>query len=671
MFSLDLSRAGQVLRALLVVALMIATPPATAFHFPWDQGHDVTQPNTPPPPGPDDRPPCDPCNEGATGSPVYAALGHAIWGDTDIALRGRPNVGINRVYNSNDPVLGLFGNGWTADFDIALYPANNSGTQQRIYKAANGKRFVYVRQADGSYKAPDSRFETIIEGASTVTMTLLDGRRNVFALDGTLLERWDANGNRVSISYDTGLRPKRIDDGNGRFLLIAYNGASLVDTITDHAGRTWRYAYDNTGNLVSVTDPAGGVRQYTWQSYKPPADANIYYQLLSVTDPTNVVVVSFTYTGNQVSSYTEGSNRFTYTRSTSDTKTAGTVTRRDSLNVATSFTYGALGLVTREVDGAGGVTNYVYDANGRVTATVDALNRSWPNTYDWLGRLTAGGNPLGETTTIQYAGNDPHPVQITSPTGRVTTLSYAASGNLLSLTDPVGAITRIAYNSRGDMIGITNALNQSSGVRYNAIGQPLQVTDALGRSNTLAYDALGRVATATNPAGEITRYTYDVLDRVVAVVDPINQTTSFSYDAAGRVLSVTDAKGSVTHYEYDNFGRRSAEVAPDGRRTTYAFRDDNLLSAITWPDNTSISFQYDNNKRVTRETAGSEVITYNYNAVNQLTSATGPGGTVSYTYDNAGRVATETSGGRTNCCLSLSFVIHRPVDRGLVDRVAG
>ena len=57
---------------------------------------------------------------------------------------------------------------------------------------------------------------------------------------------------------------------------------------------------------------------------------------------------------------------------------------------------------------------------------------------------------------------------------------------------------------------------------------------------------------------------------------------------------------------------------------------------------------YDNNKRVTSEAAGSETISYSYNAVNQLTSGTGPGGTVSYTYDNASRVVTETSGGRTN-----------------------
>jgi RHS repeat-associated protein len=652
MFKLDLNRAQgpmQMLRALLASALLaVAAAPASAFHFPWDQGHDTTNSNDPPPPGPDDRPPCDPCNARATGSPVYAALGHAIWQDTEVELRGRPYLGVDRFYNSNDPVVGLFGNNWTVDFDIALYPATSNGVQQRIFKAANGKRFVFTRQADGSFLAPASRFETIVEGASTVTMTMLDGQRNVFALDGRLLESWDSNGNRVSFSYDTSARPVRMADDNGRSISIAYNGASLVASVTDHAGRVWRYGYDANANLTTVTDPAAGVRRYAWQAYRPSGDANTYYQLLSVTAASGVVVVSFTYTGGQVASYTQGANRFTYTRPASNTKLAGTVTKRDTLGVATSFTYGALGLITREVDGNGGVTSYTFDNNGRVTAKIDALGRTWSSSYDSLGRLTASTNPLGQTRTVQYAGNDAFPVRQTSPSGRVTSMTYDAFGNQLTSTDPTGAVTRMSYDANGNVTSIVDPLGQTTRYTYNAIGLPVQVIDSLGRTSSTAYDALGRIASTTNAAGETTRYSYDVLDRVIGIVDATNASTAFAYDAAGRLTSVTDAKGSVTRYEYDAFGRRSAEVAPDNRRTTYTYRTDNLLSNITWPDNTSIAYLYDNNKRVIQETAGADVTTYSYNALNQITSSSGPGGTVSYTYDTAGRLASETSGGRTN-----------------------
>lgn len=648
MFKLEFNPLGQVLHAALVAAVLAIAMPAAAFHFPWDQGHDTTRSNDPNNPGPDDRPPCDPCNPNATKSPAYASLGHAIWSNTDVVLRGRPYLGVYRAYNSNDPVVGLFGNGWTVDFDIALYPATSSGVQQRIFKAANGKRFVYVKQTDGSYKAPDSRFETIAEGATSVTMTMLDGRRNVFALDGRLLQRIDTNGNAVNFSYDAALRPIRIDDGNGRSLSITYNGTSFVAGVADHTGRTWAYAYDANGNLTSVTDPLGGVLRYTWQAYRPSGDANTYWQLLTVTDAANVRQVGFAYTGDQVASYTEGANTFTYTRTAGNTKLAGTVTKRDSTGASTSFTYGALGLVTQDVDGIGGRTSYTYDTNGRITATIDALNRTWASAYDTLGRMTSSTNPLAQTSAVAYAGSDPRPVSMTSPSGRVVGMSYDARGNLLATTDPAGAITRMAYNARGDVTSITNALGQATSIVYSATGLPTQVTDSLGRSGTTTYDALGRVLAATNAAGETSRYAYDALDRVTSVTDPLGQVTSFTYDPAGRLTSVTDAKGSVTQYQYDTFGRRSAEVAPDGRRTSYAYRADNLLQTITWPDNTTISYNYDANKRVTSETAGTEVISYSYNAVNQLLSSSGPGGTVSYTYDNAGRVATETTGGRTN-----------------------
>jgi len=683
MTKLDLSRGGPMLRALLAAMLLVVGVPATAFHFPWDQGHDTTNSNDPPPPGPDDRSPNDPdCNSNSSSSPVYAANGQAFWRSTDLVLRGRPYIGIYRVYNCADPVVGLFGNGWSVDFDIALYPANNSGVQQRVFKAANGKRFIYVKQPNGSFAAPAARFETIVEGPTSVTMTMLDGRRNVFALDGRLLERWDTNGNRISFTYDAAARPVGVSDGNGRSLAITYNSASLVASVTDHSGRAWRYGYDASASLTSVTDPLGGVMRYTWQAYRPPADANTYYQLLSVTDAANVVQVSFTYSGNQVASYTEGADRISYTRPTSNTRLAGTVTRRDSLNVVTTLTYGALGLVTREVDGIGGATSYTFDANGRITATVDALNRTWTSNYDSLGRMTSSSNPLAQSTAVQYTGNDPRPVRMTSPSGRVVTMTYDARGNLVSTTDPAGASTVMAYNARGDVTAISNALTQQTSIAYIATGLPTQVSDPLGRTSTMTYDALGRVATASNAASETTRYTYDALDRVTSVTDPLNQVTAFTYDAAGRLTSVTDAKGSITQYQYDSFGRRSAEIAPDGRRTSYAYRLDNMLRTVTWPDNTTITYLYDSNKRVTRETAGSEVINYTYNAVHQLVSSTGPGGSVSYTYDNAGRVVTETSGGRTNTIVRnaegervrLDYLgqsqIYTRDARGLVTRIA-
>ncbi len=653
-----LRRGWAACRALAAAALLGAVLPAAAFHFPWDQGHDTTGSNDPPPPGPCGTAECDPCNEGGTHSPVYAATGHCVWSDTDVVLRGRPYIGVMRTFNSNDPVTGLFGNGWTIDFDVALYPANAAGVQQRIYKAPNGKRFIFVKQADGSYLAPASRFETIVEGASNVTMSSLDGSRMVFALNGNLLERRDANGNRVSFRYDSAGRTIGMADDNGRSVAMGYNAAGLIESVTDHGGRIWRYAYDAGGNLVTITDPLGGVMRYQYQGFRPSGDAFTYSQLTRVVDAGGVEVVAFTYSGAQVASYNEGANTYTYTRPISNTITGGTVTRTDRTGAREVFLYGTKGLVTRDTDALNFVRNYSYDANGKRITETDELNGNWATGYDTLGRLTSRTNPLGQATAIAYDGLGSRPVRFTSPTGRVTQLTYDPAGNLLTLTDAAGGITRMAYNAQGDATSVTDALGGVATTSYNAAGQPLTVTDPLGRISRYEYDALGRVTKRTNPAGEATSFAYDALDRVTAITDAAGNTISMSYDAAGRILRVADQKGSASTFAYDSFGRLSSETAPDGRITSYAYRLDNLLSAVTRADGTSVSYAYDAKKRITSETAGGETITYTYNGRDDLLSASGAGGSVSYTYDAAGRVISETTNGRT-----LSFTRNAEGER--------
>jgi RHS repeat-associated protein len=648
MFSSESMRALPKLRALLASALLLlAAVPAVAFHFPWDQGHDTTNSNDPPPPGPCEGPTCDPCNDGGTRSPVYAATGHCYWTETDVVLRGRPYIGLTRSFNSNDPVLSLFGNGWTIDFDVSLYPANKSGVQQRIYKAPNGKRFSFVRQPDGSFTAPAGRFETVVEGASSVIMTSLDGSRHVFALDGRLLERVDNNGNRVIFSYDPAGRVVRMADENGRFLALTYNGSSLIDSVADHGGRTWRYGYDLAGNLLTVTDPALGVLRYTYAAYRPTGDAFSYSLLTRVVDPSGVEAISFSYANGRVVSYSEGANLYTYTRPISNTTLAGTVTRTDRLGSRQIFVYGALGLVTRDTDALNFVRTYTYDANGRRLTEVDELNGTWSSTYDSLGRVLTRRNPLGETSTIGYAGSESRPAVFTSPSGRVTRLQYDSQGNMTLLTDPLGAVTRIAWNPKGDPVSLTDAVGSTSATVYNAAGQPLTVTDPLGRLTSYQYDVLGRLSQRTNPAGDITAYTYDVLDRVTAITDPLGNVISIEYDPAGRILAVTDQKGSRTSMAYDTFGRLVRETAPDGRVTTYAYRLDNLLDRITQHDGTVTIYGYDANKRMTSQSVGGDVVSFSYNARGDLTLASGPGGSVSRTYDAAGRLASETSNGRT------------------------
>ena len=181
---------------------------------------------------------------------------------------------------------------------------------------------------------------------------------------GLVVSQTDNNGNQLAYSYDSALRVNGIADGKGRALGLAYNAQSLVSLVQDHSGRIWRYGYDLNGNLSTVTDPLGGVMRYTWQAFKGDGDGHTYQQLLSETDASGVVTVSYAYYYDLVNSYTEGQNRTTYERGYANTALLGQVTRRDAMNVMTTYTYGELGLITQDFDAFNVLTRYTHDPNG-------------------------------------------------------------------------------------------------------------------------------------------------------------------------------------------------------------------------------------------------------------------------------------------------------------------
>lgn len=647
---------GAVVAATLLVAV---PPPAQAFHFPWDQGHDTTDWNDPEEPGPCEDGRCDPCS--GTGSPVYVSTGHFIWSETDVAFPGRPKLDLQRTYNSHDPRSGIFGNGWSVGCDVRLVrvisdatpPASDTQFDRLDYIliASNGKRYVYEGQASnavplpvGPFKTPPGRFDRVEpQGDGTVRLVAQDGSFRAFNAQGRLIAEVDRNGNRLDYSYDASDRLVRIADTNGRFLVLTYNAAGRVATLGDHASRSWSYGYDLEGNLVAVTDPAGGVRSYQYQSFSATGDGHTYQHLVQVTDAAGVVETSVTYSGSRVASYTEGSNRFRYSYNTS----TRTVTKTDALGNRVTYRYDDAGQVTAITDPLGHTRTIAYDNGGRIVAVTDRTGETTTAGYDEQGRRLSLTNPLGETTTYEYQGNNPLPSKITSPSGRVTTMGFDAFFNPVQVTDPAGAITRLTYNAQGDMTSRTDALGNTTSFAPTPSGLLGSITDPLGRQTTLAHDAAGNRTLITNAAGETRRLAYDLLDRVISLTDGLGNTTNFDYDAAGRLTRVTDAAGRSTSFAYDSFGRLRSRIQPSGRQISVAYRADNRLSSLTLQDGTGITRSYDAVGRLIRESAGGLVTTFGYNARGDVTSASNEVGTVLRSFDAAGRLLSETTSGQS------------------------
>lgn len=631
---------------LLILGLPL---PVQAFHFPWDQGHDTTDFDDPSDPGncKDGECKCDTGNCDSTRSPVYLATGHFIWTDTDVALKGRPYLGLSRTYNSHDAHDGLFGNGWTFDHDRGLFKSIETGdsgsTIVYTLRLPNGKHYVFRTRGDGVIVPPPGVFQKVLpQSDGTLLLVSRDGSYDAYAY-GKLIAAVDRNGNRLNYHYDVNGMLTSIDDGNGRSLDFGYNSGGRIGAVTDQSGRTWKYGYDDLGNLATVTDPLDGVTTYSYQKYQAAGDGQIYYHLNQITDPTGVILTQVVYDGEKVSSYTEGGNTYTYSYRTDNR----TVTKTDSVGSVWKYAYDANGMAITETDPLNHKVSYQRDDNGLATQTTDALGNNWLTAWDGEGRRLGETSPLNQVTQYEYAPDTFWPNKITSPGGRVTQITYDNKANPLAVTDPAGFSTNLQWNIHGDLVAKVNALGETTGIEYNALGLPVKAIDPLGHETLFTYDAVGNLTKLVNANGETTEYQYDALDRLVLVKDALGHTVSYSYDAAGRLVKLTDERGNPVAYAYDAFGRIAQQTERGNLVTAYAYRADNLVSTITRPDNTQVVYTYDAAGKVLSENVAGDTETFAYNARNELTKATNAAGSIDFQYDSAGRMVSQTSNGQT------------------------
>lgn len=641
------------IRLLIIVFAVLwmgAVAPANAFHFPWDQGHDTTEPNTPPPPGPCEGPQCNPCS--ATGSPLYIPTGHFIWRDKDIDIFGRQPLTLIRTYNSNDPRDGIFGNGWSGGCEEALYMTtgveldsqmNPVSVTRYILRLSDGKRYEFRQVGQGPIEPPEGRYEILTRLADgRLQLDAPGASTKIYAANGNLLSHTDRSGVTLTYSYLDGRIDRKTDD-NGHYLAFSYNSQGRVATVTDHTNRTWSYVYDVDGNLVSVTDPLGGIRRYEYQSYTPVGDGHTYYQMTRVTDPSGVILSNVTYANDRVSQYSELENvyRITYSDQTK------TVTKVDTTGTSIAFTYNEDQQIVREVDGLGGVITSQYDEMGNLVTTVDQEGQSWHATYDNIGRVLTETDPLGNTLSWSYQDRYLWPIQLTSPSGRITQMQRNAQGDLVSYQDPSGAQITNTWSTDGLLLSTQDAQANTITYTYDALGRKVSAQDPLGRTTSTAYDDLSRVVSEVDAKGNSQQYIYDALGRVTQTIDRLGNVMQYTYDSAGRLLVFSDARGNQATRTYDAFGRLATKIDPNGATTVYSYMPDNSVAEVMHPDGVTVRFAYDANKRLIQKIVENETFTYTYNGRGQLIGATNTAGTIARMLDAAGQISQVTMNGAT------------------------
>lgn len=612
----------------LLIALL-GVHPAIAIHFPWDQRHDVFEPNPPPS---DQRPECpSEDNRCETSHPVDIGSGNKIQRSIDFILPGfGPWLALVRTFHSQDLTNGPFGLGWHTNLTSRLFLVTDGETSTAIVVQGDGKRKRFTRSPNGSWRSAPGTYQTLsVSSDGSAQLRDKDGTLQVFDTVGRLIRIQDKNNNTLTLTHDAQGVISRATAASGRSLIFTKGPDGRIASVTDPLGRTVRYFYDADGYLSRVLDPIGGETGYTY----------LYRNLHRVVDPRGNTVVTLYHDAEDrvvFEGLADGAEyRFQYPGE-SQTRII------DPLDRPLLYTFNQtgqpieiqdpLGRITRSswdenfnrltrTDGRGHLTAFDYDGWGNLIRVTDALGQVTAYTYEpTFDRVTSKTDPEGHITRFEY---DPRGnlTRIIDAEGHEASLDYDARGLLIAATDPRGRTTRYELDAAGSLIGLTDALGQRMTMSYDGVGNLASVTDTAGRTSRLEYDGLNRLTRLTDPAGGETsmvydpngnltaltdprdqtwRYQYDSLNRLIQITNPLGQVERRAYDLNGNLISLTDIAGNVTTFEYDGADQLVSEIRPGNAIYRYEYDEAGNQIAVMDPTNVRTVWTFD---EVDRRTA--------------------------------------------------------------------
>jgi len=174
----------------------------------------------------------------------------------------------------------------------------------------------------------------------------------------------------------------------------------------------------------------------------------------------------------------------------------------------------------------------------------------------------------------------------------------------------------------------------------------LNLTNSDGRTAAYSYDDMDRLVGVKGLYGTKTTYAYDAAGRRIETQSG-TLTTTYAYDAIGNLTrQETTGKTKLTlEYVYDLNNRMTDETRTESGETvksTYVYDKLGQLASFTKNDGYAEDYAYDAAGNMLEKVLNSQKISMTYDAVNELKTMSGAGGTVNYTYDTNGNLTQKT-----------------------------
>lgn len=519
-----------------------------------------------------------------------------------------------------------------------------------------------------AFNIASQRMTGITDATSKTTSMVYDG-------NGRLTKVTQPEGNYAQLTYDTRgnvtqkLIAPKAGSGLSNITLLAGYDASCANYVTcnepnwtkDAKGNQTDYTYDGThGGLLTVTRPApttGAVRPQTRYTYSQlqanfdkgsgiVASGEPVYRVTAIAECQTLATCAGA--ADEVKTtigygpQTAGIGNNLLPVSMSRGNGAGTLT------ATTAVTYDAIGNVLTidgPLAGTGDATRYRYDANRTLIGTVSADPDGALTTYKPRAVRRTVNASTGLVTKIEAGTVDSQSDADWANFAPLETVDVTYDSSRRPVTQKLSAaatayaLTQTGYYADGSVQCVAQRMNPAvyGSLPASACTLSTQASDGPDRISKAVYDNAGRLTQAQTAVG---------------TGDIANERT-LAYTGNGKLQTLTDAENNKTTYVYDGFDRLSKTQYPSatkGAGTSNANDYEQLtydansnVTSRRLRDATSIAFGYDNLDRPTlKNLPGTEPdVSYSYDNLGRITSATQTGNSLSFTWDALGRNLTQ------------------------------
>ncbi|MET3880522.1 DUF6531 domain-containing protein [Chitinophaga sp. OAE865] len=613
------------------------------------------------------------------GEPVDAASGQVVSSNIDFQLPGPIPLVWERTYYSSAEVPGPLGYNWHHSYNLSVYDLRNGYFSIRL---ADGRETVMpALPAGGSYF---NRIEQLWwrRDSSGYYLESKDQLTYRFhakpARDGScmLSEIRNPAGFHIQFRYNGHGYLQQIIDSSNRVLQVTTDEQGRIECIHTYKAATRinlvRYAYDEAGNMVSTTN-ARDVSKYFF--YKG-------HLLVRLTTKTGMNFY-WEYDGSGENArciHTWGDGGvLEYHAKYEKGKTITT----NSLGHTTTYCYDDRNLISKIIDGNGGVILQQYNLYEELEVMIDPAGNTMKFEYDAFGNKVKETNENGESTVFYY--DEAQRLEgIKTPAGRKQQWEYneqglperrkTIDGNIIrygytgpyltKITYNDGRVFRLAYDEQHNLTRLISPENAELHRKYDELGQLIKETTETGYWYEYDYDASGNMIRMEEANGTIQHFSYDAADNLVQAADgqrevkfsygPLGVLTGrsqqgvsirFNYDKELQLRSIANEGGELYRLEQDANGNVINEWGFDGVHYHYERDIAGRVRKVIRPDNRWTVCDYDGTGLLVREEHyDGSVTAYGYNKDGLLTGAFNEDGAVTIQRDNYGRVISETQG---------------------------